>query len=149
MTGMQFQEMKNVKEMEIASNTEAVASLREVIDGFDSLQSMQEDEKYHWEVDLWDVPDEYRDLGQRMAEFVRENPGRSYNALFNYFKSEGFFYRDILETYNILVYDKKILLRLNVGTAASPRYAHFVLDFFVQEPVKDALFEILGPIEVP
>lgn len=96
--------------------------------------------------DSWDFLKNEETLEQHMIQFVYENPGRSHNALFTYFKEEGFPYADIREAYNTLLYDKKILQRLNVGTDKSPRYAHFVAGLFAFEPKRDVLYDVLGPI---
>lgn len=125
------------------TNVHAIPSLtiREVIDGFASSPSGQDRDPCG---SLWDLmEDEQRELRQRMVQFILENPGKSYNAIFNYFKKEGFNYKSILETYNILLYDKKILQRINTGTAAFPRYAHFAH----VEPEKDGLHDVFGPLD--
>jgi hypothetical protein len=85
-------------------------------------------------------------LERKIEVFIRENPGKSLNAIFNYFKQQGFSHKDILSSYNILMYDQKIVQRLNVGTEETPRYAHFLADFFAYDPGKDVLYDVLGPV---
>ncbi|MGD2248754.1 MAG: hypothetical protein PVF58_10145 [Candidatus Methanofastidiosia archaeon] len=85
-------------------------------------------------------------LERKIMVFIRENPGKSLNAIFSYFKQEGFSHKDILEAYNTLMYDQKIVQRLNVGTEESPRYAHFLADFFAYDSGKDVLYDVLGPV---
>ncbi len=125
--------------------TESMLTVRDVIDGF--APSNGADESFYRRGDPWDSMEENcRELKQQMVQFLFESPGRSYSAIFKHFKKEGFTYKDILETYNILLYDKKILRRLNVGTDASPRYAHFVTKPFFGGSQKDALYDVLGPV---
>lgn len=119
-------------------DVESIVSLREIVEGFN-----QQDPETGCEE--WVMEGDCVTLEQQIIQFVREKPGRSCNAIFNHFKQKGFKHSHILEIYNILVYSKKILQRINVGTVASPRYAHFV-DFFEFEPRKDALYDVLGPI---
>lgn len=140
----QYGLMECIEEVETTPDAEMI-SLREILDGFDFSRDTTDDVYSHEKGNLWNVMNGYEDLEHRMIQYVQEIPGRSYSAIFEHFKEEGFTHTDILETYNILVYDKKILLRINVGTAASPRYAHFVAGFLVSAG-KDALYEILGPI---
>lgn len=120
------------------TDVESIVSLREIVEGFN-----QQDPETGCEE--WVMEGDYMTLEDQIIQFVREKPGRSCNAIFNHFKQKGFNHSHILEIYNILVYSKKALQRLNVGTVASPRYAHFV-DFFEFEPRKDALYDVLGPI---
>lgn len=137
-------EKSNSERMEVtALETELMVTVKEVIDGFDLVPNGNE---YSCEKDsLWDLMESDLNLEQQIVQFIHENPGRSCNAIFKCFREKGFTYTDVLETYNILVYDKKMLLRINVGTATSPRYAHFVTGH-VHKPGKDVLYDILGPI---
>lgn len=129
-----------------ALNDEAMISVQEVIDGFVLHQNARADRvSFYGKGNLWNSENDI-DLEQQMLQFVYENPGRSYSAIFKEFKREGYVHSVILETYNILVYDRKILQRLNVGTDAHPRYAHFVTEFLASEPKKDVLYDVLGPI---
>lgn len=142
----QFKQAECLEEVETAPDTESMISMREVLDAFD-ISCGSAGEAYPYERDsLWDAADDYEGLEQQIVQYIRENPGRSYNAIFNHFKNEGFTYTNILETYNTLVYSKKILLRVNVGTDTSPRYAHFAMEFFVLQPKRDVLYDILGPV---
>lgn len=126
-------------------HTEASVSVQEIVEGF-SLSSKRENESSDpdgaWR---WTEGDE-ETLEQQIVYFVYENPGKSYNALFKWFKEKGFTHTDILEAYNVLIYEKKAIRRLNVGTETSPRYAHFVTELFAREPGKDALYDVLGPL---
>ncbi len=122
----------------LKTDVESIVSLREIIDGFNQ-QDIPETDYEEW------MEGDCITLEQQMIQFVREKPGKSCNAIFNHFKQKGFKHSCILEIYNILVYSKKILQRLNVGTVTSPRYAHFV-EFFEFKPRKDALYDVLGPI---
>jgi len=133
-----------LEKMGVAPDPEAsMISVKDIIDGFTLLQNARNQifERESVQNTKNDI-----DLEQKMVQFLYENPGRSYSAIFKRFKKEGFTHGSILETYNVLLYDKKILRRLNVGTAASPRYAHFVTEPPVYEHEKDVLYEILGPI---
>ncbi|KYK37882.1 MAG: hypothetical protein HXS46_13115 [Theionarchaea archaeon] len=124
---------------------EPMLTVRDVINGF--TPSNRVDESFYKRGDPWDSTEENcRELKQQMVQFLYESPGRSYSAIFKHFRREGFTHKDILETYNILLYDKKILRRLNVGTDRSPRYAHFVTKPFFGDPQKDALYDVLGPV---
>jgi hypothetical protein len=97
--------------------------------------------------ELWDLETENQmDLAQRVLEFIHENPGRSKNAIIQQFKAEGFSHSKILEAYHVLLYDKKIIIRMNVGTKSSPRYAHFSSPPFYGDPGRDPLYEVLGPL---
>jgi hypothetical protein len=86
------------------------------------------------------------DLAHRIFEFIQENPGRSKNAILQQFKAEGFSPSKILEAYHILIYDKKIIMKMNVGTKSTPRYAHFSSPPFFVKPERDVLYEVLGPL---
>lgn len=121
----------------------SILTVREVIDTF-NLENRSGGTPY--EGVPWDLAESDVTLEQQIIQFVYENPGRSYSAIFRYLKEQGHAYTEILEAYNILMYDKKVLRRLNVGTSASPRYAHFVTQYFFAEPRRDALYDILGPI---
>ena len=134
-----------LEDLEVAPDSEAsMISVKDIIDGFTLLQNARNQISFERESAQNTKND--IDLEQKMVQFLYENPGRSYSAIFKHFKKEGFTHSSILETYNVLLYDKKILRRLNVGTAASPRYAHFVTEPPVYEHEKDVLYEILGPI---
>ncbi|MBU7017790.1 MAG: hypothetical protein HXS44_09785 [Theionarchaea archaeon] len=122
------------------------APLMEVFSAGEATDPFVEDGEKDSHEDLWDSLKNEETLEQQMVQFVYENPGRSHSALFAYFREAGFPYADIRETYNTLLYDKKILQRLNVGTDKSPRYAHFVAGLFAFEPKRDVLYDVLGPI---
>ncbi len=143
---LEYEEMNDpLRELEAtALDNEAMISVQEVIDGF-ALHQNKNRVSFHGKGILRNSENDI-DLEQQVLQFVYENPGRSYSAIFKQFRREGYTHSAILEAYNILLYDKKILLRLNVGTAAYPRYAHFVTDFLSSEPKKDVLYEVLGPI---
>lgn len=97
--------------------------------------------------ELWDTETENQiDLAQRILEFIDENPGRSKNAILHQFKAEGFAHSRILDAYNILLYDRKIIVRMNVGTKSSPRYAHFSSPPSYGARGRDPLYEVLGPL---
>jgi hypothetical protein len=139
-------EMKDIVQgLESTSDSEpSMLSLREVIDTFHlSRNASHEDSSQRNDV----LPTEKgSDLEQQMIQYVCESPGKSCNALFKYFRERGFSHKCILETYNILLYDRKVIQRLNVGTDRSPRYAHFLTDFFAYAPGKDVLYDVLGPV---
>ena len=120
-----------------------ILSAREVVEAFGMSRNSVEDGVS--DKDQWDFT-AHENLEQDMVQFISGNPGKSYSAVFAHFRKEGFSYTDIRETYNVLVYDKKLLQRLNVGTDKSPRYAHFVTGLFAYEPGRDALYEVLGPV---
>jgi len=146
---LQLGQVECLEEVEATPDTESMISMREILDAFNLPHDSTEDVYPYEKGDLWDMMDdldEHEGLEQKIVQYIRENPGRSYNAIFNHFKKEGFTYTEVLETYNVLVYSKKILLRVNVGTDTSPRYAHFVMEFFVPQPEKDVLYDILGPV---
>ena len=134
-------ESERVKDITKAPLMEVI-SARDVVDQFTSRDGGERD-PYE---DSWDFLEGKETLEQQMMKFLYENPGRSHSAIFAYFRKEGFSYADIRETYNMLLYDKKILQRLNVGTDKSPRYAHFVAGLFAFESKRDVLYEVLGPI---
>jgi hypothetical protein len=134
-------ESEKVKDMKNAPLME-LPSARDVVDQCTPGEGVEKDSCE----DSWDFLEGKETLEQHMMQFVYENPGRSYNAIFTCFREEGFSYADIRETYNMLLYDKKILQRLNVGTDKSPRYAHFVVGFFAFEPRRDVLYDVLGPM---
>ena len=142
-----FRGMEDPLEGVVLSDTElSMITVRDVIDGFSMLQDGEENGGYpNWNCS-WDVKETEMDLEQKMMQFAYENPGRSRSAIVRKFKKEGFSRGEILETYTVLVYDKKILRRIDVGTAKSPRYAHFAVDLFVDNPGKDALYDVLGPL---
>ncbi|MBU7042246.1 MAG: hypothetical protein HXS47_01550 [Theionarchaea archaeon] len=97
--------------------------------------------------DMWDRDEPSQiDVAHRICEYVLENPGRSKNAIIQQFKAEGFSHSTIMEAYHILIYDKKIIIRINVGTKSAPRYAHFTSPPFSPKPERDALYEVLGPL---
>lgn len=133
---------KNPLRDEATLDTESMITVKEVINGFD-LHYQPDDSTTD---ELWDLMETDLNLEQQIVQFVHDNPGRSYRAIFKYFRDQGFTYTDILETYNVLVYSKEMLMRLNVGTTRYPRYAHFVAGYYVRGPGKDALYDILGPI---
>lgn len=85
-------------------------------------------------------------IERKIEKFIQKNPGKSLNAIFNHFKQQGFSHKNILEAYNILMYDQKTVQRLNVGTNRAPRYAHFLANFFAYDPGKDVLYDVLGPV---
>lgn len=125
----------------------SLVSVREVIDSFNSSRDAVSGVHPYVEGGSWDMMEnEQKELERKIMQFVFENPGKSYNAILKHFKSEGLAHTTILEAYNVLLYEKKILKRLNVGTLASPRYAHFAVELQEREPKKDALYDVLGPM---
>ncbi|MGC1122127.1 MAG: hypothetical protein WBA22_13640 [Candidatus Methanofastidiosia archaeon] len=126
----------------------SAVTLREVIDGFQTLQEQEEWREDSSSFGIGNAWDDERSeectLEQEITIYVQEHPGRSRNAIFRHCKKRGYSYSAIEEGYNVLVYDKKVIQRLNVGTSLSPRYAHFFDGF--QEQKRDALCEILGPM---
>ena len=139
----ELKEVGSPRNTEVDDMKSSILSVREIIDTFNLENKRGEPpcESMPWGLAESDIT-----LEQQIIQFIYENPGRSYSAIFRYFKDQGYTYTEILEVYNILLYDKKVLRRLNVGTSASPRYAHFVTHYFFAEPRKDALYAILGPI---
>jgi hypothetical protein len=138
--------MKNpLKNLEpIAISTE-MASFKDVVDEFASVQDAKD--SLSSDSDPWNNEEnDLLSLESRIMQFVRERPGKSCNAIFKHFKKEGFRYTEISEAYNILLYDRKVLQRINAGTKIAPRYAHFSQDFFAYEPRKDVLYDVLGPL---
>lgn len=139
----ELKEVGSPKNTEVDNMKSSILSVREVIDTF-NLENKSGGTPY--KSMPWDLAESDVTLEQQIIQFIYENPGRSYSAIFRYFKEQGYTYTEILEAYNILLYDKKVLRRLNVGTSASPRYAHFVTQYFFAEPRRDALYDIFGPI---
>lgn len=139
---------EKTRPLEELETYQSAVTLREILDGFQTLQEQEE-----WRDDssslgmesLWDDErDEEFALEQELLTYVQENPGRSRNAIFRHCRNRGYSHSAVGEIYNVLVYDKKIIQRLNVGTLLFPRYAHFLDE--LQEQKRDALYEVLGPL---
>lgn len=139
---------KNGSLEELETSSQSAVTLREVIDGFETLQEQEE-----WRADsssfriesMWD-DESYEEftLEQQIVMYVQENPGRSRNAIFRYCRDRGYSHSAVEESYNVLVYSKRTIQRLNVGTSLSPRYAHFINGLHEQK--RDVLNEVLGPL---
>jgi hypothetical protein len=139
---------KNGSPEELETSYSSVVTLRDVIDGFQTLQEQEEWREDSSSFGIGNTWDDERSedftLEQEILMYVQEHPGKSRNAIFRYCRKRGYSYSAIEEGYNVLVYDKKVIQRLNVGTSLSPRYAHFFDGF--QEEKRDALYEVLGPM---
>jgi hypothetical protein len=146
-SGIQIAEKNGFPE-ELETSYSSAVTLRDVIDGF---QTPQEQEEWREDSSSFGIGNAWDDessedftLEQEILMYVQEYPGKSRNAIFKYCRKRGYSYSAVEEGYNVLVYDKKVIQRLNVGTSLSPRYAHFFDGF--QEQKRDALYEVLGPM---